>query len=205
MLHLCLNFLQSRVDLIAPLSLHVTCDDDSVRAAVVSTCRVVAEADWKQRLGISATVAAIPASPLRRTSSSSRTSVNSSSSTFNLRGSAASSSMRSSFRCEIIRKFATVIGIWGDEGSESSVPELTRASVGYRAFSHVTPLAARRVSVCLSRYVQAIMAVLPEESDRGHVAGEDRRLLSPGCPAPSFLSHSLSLSLFCSQLSSFFV
>jgi hypothetical protein len=113
---------QSRAELIAPLSLHVTCDDDSVRAAVVSTCRVVADADWKQRVGISSTTAAAATTPHR-------TSVSSSSS-LNLRGSTGSSSVRSSFRCEIIRKFASVIGIWG-EGCESAPPALTRASVGY--------------------------------------------------------------------------
>lgn len=106
----------------------MTCDDDSVRAAVVSTCRVVAEADWTQRVGISATAtAATVASPSRRTSFNSRSSISGSSSTFNLRGSSGGNSMRSSFRCEIIRKFSAVLGIL-EEGT--AVPELTRASVG---------------------------------------------------------------------------
>ncbi len=131
----CLMYLQSRAELIAPLSSHVTCDDDSVRAAVVSTYRLIAEADWKQRVGISTTTATTPLSLLRRTSVSSRHSFSSSSSSFNLRGSAGSSSMRSSFRCEIIRKFATFIGILGEEGRESAASELTRASVGYHASS----------------------------------------------------------------------
>ena len=139
-------------------------DDDSVRAAVVSTFRVIADADWKQRVGI------------RNSSSSSsinllRTSTDSS---FNLLGtSSSSSSLRSSFRCEIIRKFAGVIGICGQEAAEVAVPELTRSSIGCVGFTYLIDVRscfAHALSCCF-RYVQAIMAVLPEESDRSHVAG----------------------------------
>jgi hypothetical protein len=100
------------------------CDDDSVRAAVVSTCRVVAEADWSQRLGISK-------NGIGGSSSTRRSLVPvSSGSNLNVHGIAASSSVRSSFRCEIIRKFASVIGIWGLDDGSFAPPELTRANVG---------------------------------------------------------------------------
>ena len=106
------------------------CDDDSVRAAVVATCRVVAEADWSQRLGISKN--GIGGSSSSSSSSSTRRSLvpASSGSNLNVHGIAASSSVRSSFRCEIIRKFASVIGIWGLDDGSFAPPELTRANVG---------------------------------------------------------------------------
>ena len=106
------------------------CDDDSVRAAVVSTCRVVAEADWSQRLGISKN--GIGGSSSSSSSSSTRRSLVpvSSGSNLNVHGIAVSSSVRSSFRCEIIRKFASVIGIWGLDDGSFAPPELTRANVG---------------------------------------------------------------------------
>ena len=106
------------------------CDDDSVRAAVVSTCRVVAEADWSQRLGISKN--GIGGSSSSSSSSSTRRSLvpASSGSNLNVHGIAASSSVRSSFRCEIIRKFASVIGVWGLDDGSFAPPELTRANVG---------------------------------------------------------------------------
>ena len=104
------------------------CDDDSVRAAVVSTCRVVAEADWSQRLGISSNVIGGSSS----SSSSTRRSLVpvSSGSNLNVHGISASSSVRSSFRCEIIRKFASVIGVWGLDDGSFAPPELNRANVG---------------------------------------------------------------------------
>jgi hypothetical protein len=101
------------------------CDDDSVRAAVVSTCRVVAEADWSQRLGMSKNGIGGSSSSTRRSLVYVRSGSN-----LDAQGIAGSSSLQSSFRCEIIRKFASVIGIWGLEDGSFAPPELTRVNVG---------------------------------------------------------------------------
>jgi hypothetical protein len=116
-----LTIFQSRVELIEPLSQHVQCDNDSFRAAVVQAFRLVADADWKQRELIDSRSS--PDFP-GRSSSNIEDAVHARSDLLT------GSSVASSFRCELIRHFASAVGILVCDKTAAAAPNFTRSSVG---------------------------------------------------------------------------